>query len=50
MLGMNNNENVIYKTMWMAIMRCIWDHRNNVLFRNAIIDGNEIFGTAQLKA
>jgi len=30
--------------------RYIWEHRNNVIFRNDVIDGEEIFRIDQLKS
>ena len=33
----------------MAIIKIIWKYRNNVIFRNVVIDGEEIFAQTQLK-
>ena len=41
MPSLNKNRNIIWKTVWMTIMRTIWERINNVLFRNAIIDGGK---------
>jgi len=30
--------------MWMKIMKSIWKHKNNVILKNLVTDGKEIFG------
>jgi len=46
---LNNNENIIWKTMLMSIMRGISKHRNNVIFNNIVTHEQEIFSISQLK-
>ena len=33
----------------MAILKEIWDHRNNIVYKDAIVDVVKIFENAQLK-
>jgi len=35
MIGLNNNDNMIWKVMWMTPMMCIWEYMNNVMLNNA---------------
>jgi len=35
---MNANGNIIWKAMWMTLIREIWHHRNYVMFRDATVD------------
>ncbi|ESW24470.1 hypothetical protein PHAVU_004G133800 [Phaseolus vulgaris] len=36
------------KGVWAAIVRCIWEHRNNMIFRQRVPDSEEILQVAQL--
>jgi len=33
LLHVSNKHNLIWKGIWAAIVRCIWDHRNRVIFK-----------------
>jgi len=35
--------------MWMTIVWVIWNHRNNIIFRDETVDAKEVFTMAQLK-
>jgi len=50
LIEFNYKGNIIWKGVWMAIMLSIWKHRNNLVFRNAKSDAEEIFSIAQLRA
>jgi len=42
-------QNLAWKGIWAAIVRCIWDQRNVVLFNQKVEDADEIFQMAKLK-
>ena len=48
-VGCNLKGNVTWKGMWVAIVWEIWHHRNKVVFKNGIVDSEEIFYLAQIK-
>jgi len=35
--------------MWVAIVWEIWNHKNKIVFKNEVVDADEIFCLAQLK-
>jgi len=35
--------------MWFAIMWTIWMHRNRIIFKSMVKDGEEVFNLAQVK-
>ncbi|XP_068479065.1 uncharacterized protein [Phaseolus vulgaris] len=39
----NSNQNLVWKGIWAIIVRCIWDHRNNVIFKQGAVNAEEIF-------
>jgi len=41
-------QNQVSKGVWAAIVRCILEHRNNVIFRQGVPDAEKIFQAAQL--
>jgi len=41
--GINKNRNKLLRCMWVAIIWCIWNQRNNIIFRNARVDIDEVF-------
>jgi len=43
-------QNLVWKGVWAAIVRCIWDHRNLVVFKQGVVDAEEMFQKAQLKS
>jgi len=34
--------------MWVAIVRCIWKHKNAVIFKQGVSNAEEIFHSIQL--
>ena len=48
LVHMSENKNQVWKGVWAAIVRCIWEHRNNVIFRQGVLDYEEIFQATQL--
>ena len=44
--GMNKNCNKLWRCIWVAIIWCIWNQRNNIIFRNARVDVDEVFTLA----
>jgi len=48
--GTNKNYNILWRCMWVAIIWCIWNQRNNIIFRNARVVADEVFTLAQLKS
>ena len=45
----SNKQNMVWKGIWAAIVRCIWEHRNSVVFKQGVVDAEEVFQKAQLK-
>ena len=46
--NLSEKQNQVWKGVWVAILRCIWEHRNKVIFRQGIPDHEEAFQAAQL--
>jgi len=46
----NNKQNLVWSGVWAAIVRSIWDQRNEVVFKQEVVDAEEIFQKAQIKA
>nr|AER13160.1 putative non-LTR retroelement [Phaseolus vulgaris] len=46
----SSKQNLVLKGVWAAIVRCIWDQRNTILFKQGVVDVEEIFQMAQLKS
>ncbi|XP_068504156.1 uncharacterized protein [Phaseolus vulgaris] len=44
------NQNLVLKGIWAAIVRCIWDQRNAIIFKQDVVDVEEILQMAQLKS
>jgi len=49
-LGLREYGNRVWKTRWMTILREIWEHRNDIIYRDALEDVVDIFVNTQLKA
>jgi len=47
---LNNKQNLLWKGVWATIVRCIWDHRNSIVFKQGVVDGEEILMMVQLKS
>jgi len=43
-------QNLVWKGIWAAVVRTIWDQRNSILFKQRVVDTDEIFQMAQLKS
>ena len=48
LVHMSIKQNQVWKGMWVAIVRCIWEKRNSVIFKQGVPDAEEIFQMAQL--
>ena len=46
----SKKQNMVWKGVWTAIVRSIWEHRNVVAFNEGIVDEEEVFHKAQLKS
>ena len=46
---LNCKQNLLWKGVWATIMRCIWEHRNSNVFKQGVVDVEEIFQMVQLK-
>ncbi|XP_068474698.1 uncharacterized protein [Phaseolus vulgaris] len=46
----SNIQNEVWKGVWAAIVRCLWEHRNLVVFNQGVVDAEEVFHNAQLKS
>ena len=46
----SSKQNLVLKGVWAAIVRCIWDQRNAILFRQRVVDAEEILQMTQLKS
>jgi len=44
------SQNQIWKGIWVAIVRCIWDQRNLIVLKQGVVDADEIVHLAQLAA
>jgi len=49
-IGTSNKDNGVWKGMWLALAKEIWNHRNRIVFNNGQVDEIEIFATTQLHA
>ena len=47
---LSSNQNKVWKGMWVTIVRCIWEQRNLVVFKQGVSDAEEIFHSAQLSS
>ena len=45
---LSNKQNQVWLGFWAAIVSCIWEHRNLVVFRQGVPDSDEIFQNAQM--
>jgi len=46
----SSKQNLVLKGVWAAIVRCIWDQRNSILFKQEVVDAEEILQMAKLKS
>ena len=50
LIQVSHNQNLVWKGVWTTVVRCIWDHRNSVVFKQGVVDAEEMFQQAQLKS
>ena len=43
-------QNQVWKGIWATVVRCIWDQRNTILFKQGVVDVEEILQMTQLKS
>jgi len=48
--NLNEKQNKVWKVVWVAIVRAIQIHINNIIFKQKKVDVVEIFSVAQLNA
>ena len=46
----SNKQNLVWKGVWATTVRCIWEHRNLVVFNQGVVDAEEVFHNVQLKS
>jgi len=46
----SNKQEMVWKGIWAAIVRSVWEHRNLVVFKQGVVDAEEMFQQAQLKS
>jgi len=45
-----NKQNLVWKGVWVNVIRGIWDQRNVIVFRQGVVVVDEIFQKVQLKS
>ena len=45
----SHNQNLVWKGVWTAVVKCIWDHKNLVVFKQGVVDAEGMFQQAQIK-
>jgi len=46
----SSKQSLPWKGVWATIVRCIWEQRNSIVFKQGVIDAEEIFQMVQLKS
>jgi len=46
----SNKQDMVWKGIWVAIIRSIWEHRNLIVFKQGVADAEEMFQQVQLKS
>jgi len=46
----NNEQNLLWKGVWATIVSYIWEHRNSIVFKQGVVDVEEIFQMVQVKS
>jgi len=46
----SSKQNLVLKGVWAAIVRCIWNQRNSILFKQEVVDAEEILQMVQFKS
>ena len=50
MVNGSRKQNFVWKGVWTSIFRCLWEHRNAVVFNDGVVDEVEVLHKAQLKS
>jgi len=50
LVQLSKKQNMVWKGIWAALVRCIWEHRNAVVFKQSVVDAEEVLQQAQLKS
>jgi len=46
----SKKQNMVWRGVWAAIVRSLWEHRNDVVFNEGVVDEDEVLHKAQLKS
>ena len=46
----SHKQNLVWKGMWAAVVWCLWEHRNAILFNQGVVDVEEVLYKAQLRS
>ena len=46
----SNKQNLVWKGVWATVIKCIWDQRNLIVFKQGVEDAEEVFQKAELKS
>jgi len=49
LLNASAQVNVVWSSIWIAVVNEIWKHKNKHIFQGEVIDHSEMFTLAQLK-
>jgi len=49
LLNASTQVNVVWSSVWIAVVNEIWKHMNKHIFQGGVIDYSEMFTLAQLK-
>ena len=47
---MTTKQNQVWRGIWAVVIRCIWEQRNSIIFKQKIADAEEIFLVVQLRS
>lgn len=50
LVHMNTKQNMVWKGVWVAVVRGIWEQRNSIIFKQGKPDAEEVFHLAQLRS
>jgi len=48
LVHLNHKQNQVWKGVWIAVIRSIWEQRNLVVFKQGVVDAEDIFHLAPL--
>ena len=46
----SRKQNLLWKGVWATTVRCIWEQMNSIVFKQWVVDVEEIFQMVQLKS